>query len=62
MLVCSVKLRMNFASGLGMDYELIKDDSSVEYAKKVMEFLPMDYCAQKHTKWQCAALPVIKSS
>ena len=49
-LVCSVKLRMNFASGLGMDYELIKDDSSVEYAKKVMEFLPMDYCVDISTR------------
>ena len=49
-LVCSVKLRMNFASGLGMNYELIKDDSSIEYAKRVMEFLPMDYCVDISTR------------
>ena len=49
-LVCSVKLRMNFASGLGMNYEFIKDDSAIEYAKNVMKFLPMDYCVDISTR------------
>ena len=50
MLVCSVKLRMNFASGLGMNYEFIEDNMAIEYAKNVMKYLPMDYCVDISTR------------
>lgn len=50
MLVCSVKLRMNFASGLGMNYEFIDDKKAIKYAEKVMEHLPMDYCVDISTR------------
>jgi hypothetical protein len=44
MLICSVKDRLNFASGLAMGFEVISHDKSVEYGKKVMKHIPMDYC------------------
>ena len=44
MLICSVKDRLNFASGLAMGFEVISHDESIEYGKEVMKHIPMDYC------------------
>jgi len=44
MLICSVKDRLNYASGLAMGFEVISHDESVEYGKEVMKHIPMDYC------------------
>jgi len=49
-LTCSVKNRMNFASGLGMEYEMIEDQNALDYAKKLLEYLPMDYCIDLSTR------------
>ena len=44
MLICSVKDRLNYASGLAMGFEVISHDESIEYGKEVMKHIPMDYC------------------
>ena len=49
-LTCSVKNRMNFASGLGMEYEMIEDQNALDYAKKLLDHLPMDYCIDLSTR------------
>ena len=49
-LVCSVKIRMNFASGLAMGFEMIEDNVALDYAKKLLEHLPMDYCIDISTR------------
>tara|TARA_B100000579_G_scaffold74144_1_gene56981 strand:- start:294 stop:1304 length:1011 start_codon:yes stop_codon:yes gene_type:complete len=49
-LTCSVKNRLNFASGLGMEYEMIEDQNALDYAKKLLEYLPMDYCIDLSTR------------
>ena len=50
MLVCSVKNRMNFDSGLAMGFEVIEDNEAIEYGKEVMRHLPMDYCVDICTR------------
>tara|TARA_B110000881_G_scaffold198454_1_gene195255 strand:+ start:2242 stop:3252 length:1011 start_codon:yes stop_codon:yes gene_type:complete len=50
MLTCSVKNRLNFASGLAMGFEMIEDDATLDYAKKLLEYLPMDYCIDISTR------------
>ena len=50
MLTCSVKNRLNFASGLAMGFEMIEDNPALEYAKKLLEHLPMDYCIDISTR------------
>ena len=49
-LTCSVKHRLNFASGLAMGFEMIDDNSAIEYTKKILEHLPMDYCIDVSTR------------
>ena len=49
-LVCSVKHRMNFDSGLAMGFEVIKDEKALEYGKNVLKHLPMDYCIDISTR------------
>ena len=50
MLTCSVKNRLNFASGLAMGFEMIEDNNALEYAKKLLTHLPMDYCIDISTR------------
>ena len=50
MLTCSVKNRLNFASGLAMGFEMIEDNAALDYAKKLLEHLPMDYCIDISTR------------
>ena len=50
MLTCSVKNRLNFASGLAMGFEMIEDDTALNYAEKLLEHLPMDYCIDISTR------------
>ena len=50
MLTCSVKNRLNFASGLAMGFEMIEDDIALSYAEKLLEHLPMDYCIDISTR------------
>ena len=50
MLTCSVKNRLNFASGLAMGFEMIEDDTALSYAEKLLEHLPMDYCIDISTR------------
>ncbi len=49
-LVCSVKRRMNFASGLAMGFEVIENEKAFEYGRNVMKHLPMDYCVDISTR------------
>ena len=49
-LTCSVKNRLNFASGLAMGFEMIEDNAALDYAKKLLEYLPMDYCIDISTR------------
>ena len=49
-LTCSVKNRLNFASGLAMGFEMIEDNVALDYAKKLLEHLPMDYCIDISTR------------
>ena len=49
-LTCSVKNRLNFASGLAMGFEMIRDNVALDYAKKLLEHLPMDYCIDISTR------------
>ena len=49
-LVCSVKHRMNFDSGLAMGFEVIKDEKALEYGRSVLKHLPMDYCIDISTR------------
>ena len=49
-LVCSVKHRMNFDSGLAMGFEVIEDEEALEYGKKILKHLPMDYCIDISTR------------
>jgi len=49
-LTCSVKHRLNFASGLAMGFEMIDDNSAIKYTKKILEHLPMDYCIDVSTR------------
>ena len=49
-LTCSVKNRLNFASGLAMGFEMIEDNAALDYAKKLLEHLPMDYCIDISTR------------
>lgn len=49
-LTCSVKNRLNFASGLAMGFEMIEDNLALDYAKKLLEHLPMDYCIDISTR------------
>ena len=49
-LTCSVKNRLNFASGLAMGFEMIEDDTALNYAEKLLEHLPMDYCIDISTR------------
>ena len=50
MLTCSVKNRLNFASGLAMGFEMIEDKTALDYAEKLLEHLPMDYCIDISTR------------
>jgi len=50
MLTCSVKNRLNFASGLAMGFEMIEDYNALEYAKELLTHLPMDYCIDISTR------------
>ena len=50
MLTCSVKNRLNFASGLAMGFEMIEDNAALDYAEKLLEHLPMDYCIDISTR------------
>lgn len=50
MLTCSVKNRLNFASGLAMGFEMIEDHQALQYAKKLLAHLPMDYCIDISTR------------
>lgn len=49
-LVCSVKHRLNFDSGLAMGFEIIEDKEAIEYSKTILEHLPMDYCIDISTR------------
>jgi len=49
-LTCSVKNRLNFASGLAMGFEMIEDYNALEYAKELLTHLPMDYCIDISTR------------
>ena len=49
-LTCSVKNRLNFASGLAMGFEMIEDNAALDCAKKLLEHLPMDYCIDISTR------------
>ena len=49
-LTCSVKNRLNFESGLAMGFEMIEDNVALDYAKKLLEHLPMDYCIDISTR------------
>ena len=49
-LVCSVKHRMNFDSGLAMGFEVIQNDEAQKYGRTVMKHLPMDYCVDISTR------------
>ena len=49
-LTCSVKNRLNFASGLGMEYEMIEDENALKFAKELLKYLPMDYCIDISTR------------
>lgn len=50
MLTCSVKNRLNFASGLAMGFEMIKNQAALDYARELLEHLPMDYCIDISTR------------
>ncbi len=49
-LVCSVKHRMNFDSGLAMGFEVIEDKEALEYGRNILKYLPMDYCIDISTR------------
>lgn len=49
-LVCSVKHRMNFDSGLAMGFEVIEDKKALEYGENLLKHLPMDYCIDISTR------------
>ena len=50
MLTCSVKNRLNFASGLAMGFEMIDDIEAINYARSLLKHLPMDYCIDISTR------------
>ena len=50
MLTCSVKNRLNFASGLAMGFEMIDDNEAINYATNLLKHLPMDYCIDISTR------------
>lgn len=50
MLTCSVKNRLNFASGLAMGFEMIDDNGAINYARSLLKHLPMDYCIDISTR------------
>ena len=50
MLTCSVKNRLNFASGLAMGFEMIDDNEAINYARNLLKHLPMDYCIDISTR------------
>ena len=50
MLTCSVKNRLNFASGLAMGFEMIDDSEAINYARNLLKHLPMDYCIDISTR------------
>lgn len=49
-LVCSVKHRMNFDSGLAMGFEVIEDEKALEYGENILKHLPMDFCIDISTR------------
>jgi len=49
-LVCSIKHRMNFDSGLAMGFEVIEDNEALEHGRNILKHLPMDYCIDISTR------------